>query len=400
MLLSMNILKLLKPISGNFHQHPAEAKMGEGAVKLIERALEGIKGTVLDCHAHVFGSGSSGSGCYINPEFFSWFHPVERLRLLAFRSGSMIKNMKAADAQYVERIFALADDFPGGVKVSLLAFDKTYREDGSEDLKNTKFYVPNQYVYDLVENRQQQALLAISVHPYRKDALHELDYWAERGIKLVKWLPNSQGMNPSHPLSVKFFKHLVKNKMILLGHAGKETAMSIKKFNSLGNPLLYRPALDNGVTLIMAHCAGLGMGTDLDAKIPVLVKNHKLFLRLMNQKQYDGKLYGDIAAITITNRMGSPLADVLKHNEFHHRMINGSDYPLPAINALISTKALQKLGYISFDEAKQLNEIYRKNPLTFDFVLKRTIRHPDTRKGFPASVFSQERWHEILKKAE
>jgi mannonate dehydratase len=53
--------------------------------------------------------------------------------------------------------------------------------------------------------------------------------------------------------------------MVLLGHAGNESAINVKKFNQLGNPLLYRAALDAGLKVLMAHCAGLGMGKDLDA---------------------------------------------------------------------------------------------------------------------------------------
>jgi hypothetical protein len=44
-------------------------------------------------------------------------------------------------------------------------------------------------------------------------------------------------------------------------------------------------------------------------------------------------------------------------------------------------------GYINADERESLNEIYDYNPLLFDFVLKRTIRLPGTKKRLPASVF-------------
>ena len=42
---------------------------------------------------------------------------------------------------------------------------------------------------------------------------------------------------------------------------------------------------------------------------------------------------------------------------------------------------------ITMEERGRLNEIYHYNPLLFDFVLKRTLRHPDTGARFPASVF-------------
>jgi mannonate dehydratase len=67
--------------------------------------------------------------------------------------------------------------------------------------------------------------------------------------------------------------------------------------------------------------------------------------------------------------------------------VNGSDYPLPAVNLLIRMRPLVKQGYINADEADSLKEIYDYNPLLFDFVLKRTLKLPGTSKGFPASIF-------------
>ena len=55
------------------------------------------------------------------------------------------------------------------------------------------------------------------------------------------------------------------------------------------------------------------------------------------------------------------------------RFVNGSDYPLPAINVVIRTRTLVNMGLISEVEREQLNEIYRRNPLEFDYVLKRTL---------------------------
>jgi len=67
--------------------------------------------------------------------------------------------------------------------------------------------------------------------------------------------------------------------------------------------------------------------------------------------------------------------------------VNGSDYPLPAINVLIRTSTLRKQGYITTEERVLLNEVYDYNPLLFDFVLKRAIRLPGTDQRLPASIF-------------
>jgi hypothetical protein len=111
-----------------------------------------------------------------------------------------------------------------------------------------------------------------------------------------------------------------------------------------------------------------------------------LFLRLMEEPRYEGLLFGDISATTQYNRLAS-LQVLLERRELHHRLVNGSDYPLPAVNLVIRTNSLVKAGLLSSSEPTALREIYDYNPLLFDFVLKRTLRLPGTDQGFPLPVF-------------
>jgi hypothetical protein len=145
--------------------------------------------------------------------------------------------------------------------------------------------------------------------------------------------------------------------------------------------------LDRGVKVIVAHCAGLGTNEDLDSKDRKPVHNFDLFLRLMDDKRYEGLVFGDISAMTQFNRIGQPLRTILAREDLHERLVNGSDYPLPAVNILIRTRPLVKQGYITESEGQSLKEIYDFNPLLFDFVLKRTMKLPGTAKSLPSSVF-------------
>jgi uncharacterized protein len=174
--------------------------------------------------------------------------------------------------------------------------------------------------------------------------------------------------------------------MILLTHTGKEDTMPVAKFQPLNNPLLFRKPLDMGVKVIMAHCASLGSNKDLDNE--GVTKNEKLFFRLMEEEKYEGLLYGDISALPITTRSGKVLEKTLRYKYLHHRLINGSDYPLPAINSIISIDKLTSNGFLEKTDKKPLREIYSKNPLLFDFVLKRRLRHPESLNRFPASMFT------------
>jgi len=110
-------------------------------------------------------------------------------------------------------------------------------------------------------------------------------------------------------------------------------------------------------------------------------------MRMMGEKRYEGLLFADISAMTQYNRSGRPLMTVLQRQDLHERLVNGSDYPLPAINVLIRTSTLVKQGYVTGEERASLNEIYDYNPLLFDLALKRTISIPGTEKRLPASIF-------------
>jgi hypothetical protein len=175
--------------------------------------------------------------------------------------------------------------------------------------------------------------------------------------------------------------------MVLLTHAGKEKSLDVCS-QALGNPLLLRRPLDQGVKVILAHCASAGRNADLDHP-GVQADNFDLFLRLMETERYRGLLFADISALTQVNRTPQPILELIRRPELHSRLVNGSDYPLPAINCLIWTRKLARMGLITSQERRCLNEIYNYNPLLFDYVLKRTIRDPVTGKQLPVSVFLQ-----------
>jgi len=150
-----------------------------------------------------------------------------------------------------------------------------------------------------------------------------------------------------------------------------------------------RKPLDMGVRVIVAHAASLGTCEDLDTREAKKVNCFDLFLRLMDEPKYAGLVFGEISAMLQFNRMPVPFTTLLKRQDLHSRLVNGSDYPLPAINALIRTRSLTSDGFITSEERTALNEIYDYNPLLFDFVLKRTIRHPETKQKLAPSVFME-----------
>ena len=63
--------------------------------------------------------------------------------------------------------------------------------------------------------------------------------------------------------------------------------------------------------------------------------------------------------------------------------------PLPGVDLLIWTRRLVDLKLITAAERKALNELWKQNPLLFDFVLKRTLKDPKTSRRFETTVFQR-----------
>lgn len=381
---------LIHHIGGAFTRKPQElaTRLSRKAADLIKRAFEDVDPQQLvDHHVHIAGIGAGGTNAFVNAKMHTWAHPFHRLKFKVYMSSAGINDERRGDAEFVERLTALIGNIDAHGKHRILAFDKNYRRDGTVNLEKTEFYVPNEYVFALADRYPEMFVPNISVNPYRPDAIDELEKWATRGARIVKWLPNAMGIDPSDPHCDRFYQKMKELDLVLLSHGGEEKAVEAEEDQKLGNPLLLRRPLDHGVKVIVAHCAGLGTNEDLDDRDRKQVGNFDLFMRLMDDKRYEGLVFGETSAMTQFNRAGRPLSTVLAREDLHERLVNGSDYPLPAVNILIRMRPLVRNGYISSQEGGSLREIYLYNPLLFDFTLKRTLRHPETGRRLPASVF-------------
>ena len=375
---------IIGAIGGAFDPSRADRELSSGAQTLITRALQDIDpGRLKDYHVHVIGV--SGTGNWVNPRLLNWWGLHHKARADVFLHSSGVRAIEQFDVQYVDRLISLIKGMPVKGKYQLLAFDYFHTRDGKPDRARSEFFVDNHYVAALTDRYPDFLTAAVSIHPYRKDALEQIEYWAARGVRFIKWLPNAQGMDPRAGELDAYYAAMKRTQMVLLTHVGLELAVSSSgDGQALGNPLAFTRALDMGVKIIMAHAASAGQGEDEKG---VFRENFDLFMRLMDSTQYDGILFGEISGLTQFNRLPGPLTGLLERPDIHHRLVNGSDYPLPAINLLISTRLLAYYGFITEEEKHLLNEIYQSNPLLFDFVVKRTLRHPTRGTRFPATVF-------------
>ena len=374
--------------------NPCHARLPQrlASHELVAAAWRGLDtAQVWDSHAHLIGTGDSGSGIYLNPATNSLLNPGQYARRLFFmNAGCAHEAPGRVDRAYIERIHNLMDGMREsggrGAKLLLFAFERTHDERGEPDLKRTMFYVPDSYANNVAKWYSRYFEWVASIHPYAGNSLERFEQAKRDGARGIKWLPSAMNIDPASPRCDRFYEALSKSGLPLISHAGLERAVTVRDIQDYGNPLRLRRALDAGVRVVIAHCASMGQDRDLDkGENGPYVDSFLLFSRLFEEKRYEKNLFGDISAITQVNRAGPSLAKVIEREEWHARLLNGSDYPLPGVMPIFSVDYLVSLGLIEENFSPILKEIRAHNPLLFDFVLKRHLR--SNGKALSKSVF-------------
>jgi len=333
--------------------------------EIFRAAWEGINpAQYWDCHAHLIGIGDSNSGTWVNPNMRSFWHPIQRAQFSFYLNAACANKDGSVDEQVVARLRLLLSEFPVGAKSMLLAFDYYHDQNGNADTRKSTFHTPNAYASKLAQLFPDRFEWIASIHPYRKDAVSALTDAIAHGARAIKWLPPAMGIDPSSPKCDAFYAVLAQHGVPLLSHAGHEHAVDAADLQHLGNPLLLRRPLEAGVRVIIAHCASVGSGMDID-KGPngPETPNIDLFARLMAEQRYENKLFSDISAITQINRDDATLRRIFSERDWHPRLLNGSDYPLPGVVPLFSLRGFVKKGYLIESEAKVLTKIREHNAL-------------------------------------
>lgn len=324
---------------------------------------------VWDMHVHLVGVGDASNETWFNPDMDSWTHPLLKLQKAFYMDGTCADPARI-DESTVEKLTQLATAIPAGVKLMLFAFD-WYRDEAGQILKDASiFHVSNTYAARIASQLPERFEWVASIHPYRPDALDELDKVYEAGARAIKWLPSGMGIDPASKKCTAFYKKLASLKLPIISHTGKESAVAGGD-QTYGNPLRMRQALDQSVKVVLAHCASDGSDEDLDHGGRV-VKSFDLFTRLMDTPDYQSLLYGDISATTLINHAWV-LPTLIARQDWHSRLLNGSDYPLPGIMPLTNTRTLIANGWLASEHQPFLLALKQSNPLLYDFALKRLL---------------------------
>jgi predicted TIM-barrel fold metal-dependent hydrolase len=306
---------------------------------------------IVDAHVHVAGFGSSTNGNRISPTF----RRSHACRQFAQRLGLSPEVVAGPNSDQIvaQRIIRWLESSAID-KAVLLALDRAYHEDGTPDEARTLLATDNDFVADIADSCNK-ALFGASVHPYRYDAIPELERLAARGAVLVKWLPGAQNIRPDNARCIPYYDALARLGLPLLCHTGNEH--TLKAFpNTLNDPLRLILALERGVTVIAAHC---GARLFLHEK-SYLATWQKLALR------YE-RLYGDISAFGIVTRVHS-LRRLLHSPALAEKLVYGSDFPVAPL-------PLSCLGWISFKQAMALRRI--SNPFDAGVAMMKALGVPD-----------------------
>ena len=363
--------------------------------EFMQQALAGLNPEeIWDCHFHLVGNGESvalnnqKSGVWLNPKMKSWLSLKQRIQYAFYLNAGCIEEPAHADKEFIVNIQRLLNSVPTGIRFMLLAFDFYHDDNGRAKRSNSTFFVPNRYAAQVAATSTQLEWIG-SVHPYRDDAIDELEWCAANGARAIKWLPPAMNIDPASKKCEKFYHKLIELKLPLLTHAGEEQAVHSDELQKLANPLWLRTPLEMGVPVIVAHCASLGQSEDVESQGNPMVQNFALFARLMESPDYTHNLTADISAVNLFNRKIDEIKWLLTQQHWHTRLLYASDYPLPGVMPIISSTNLASHGLLDEKFIPFLSEVRNYNPWLFDLLQKRFLNWQGHR--FSDEVFSTRR---------
>ena len=350
--------------------------LSPAARDLLARCLAGLDASQLwDMHCHLLGNGDSGSGCWLHPSLSGGWNLLERARKRVILDAACVDSgAPSIDHAFVQRLLALVAGFPGGARFLLLAFDQTHDDQGRPDRERTTLFVPNAYAQSLAQSHPDRLVWAASIHPYREDALQALQAAQAAGARAVKWLPSAMNIDLRDARSRRFAALSGRLNLPLIVHCGEEKAVPGAGRDELANPLHVRSLLEQGARVVVAHCASLGEALDVDQASAPVAHAFDLFARLMNEREFEGRLFGDISAVFQSNRRPAVWQQLLRSPHWHARLLHGSDHPLPGLKPLVRLSKLHAAGLVAEADRAPLETLRDHNPLLFDLALKRCLR--------------------------
>ena len=290
---------------------------------------------MLDLHIHLFGIGDGPSGCRLAKtitEGMVFKALVAKLESLLAKLPSRGPR-KSLDEAYV---LLLADQLQqsGLAKGVILAQDAVYDRNGRADWDRTSFYIPNDYLFKVVGRYPERMIPCVSINPDRADAAEEWERCVERGARILKIHPPTQGVDVADKKHARFFRRCAERKVIVMVHTGHEHSAPVADVG-LADPAKLQLPLSQGCTVVACHC-GTGWPSDKPDMLPA-------FLKMLDKH---ANLWGDTSVLGTVGRVPD-VARLLEHKAALARLLHGSDFPFPsqpwAFAPIVSLKGLKEL---------------------------------------------------------
>jgi len=297
---------------------------------------------IVDGHAHLIGMHPK-NGCFASTSMRRG--PVAWLLKRSLGLGGV--PFEELDAAYVAQLIRYAEDSELDA-VGVLAFDGVYDARGKLDEARTSLMVSNDYCFEVCARSKTLWPIA-SINPQREGAMDELERVSELGAVAIKTLPNSQGFDPANPAYRDFWARMAELELPLLTHTSFEHTIPPLD-QSFGHPEHLVPVLEEGTTVIAAHCAGSGTAHPF-------VEHYDVWRRMLERYE---RLYGDISAMATVSRYPY-IHRVLSSDLATSRVLMGSDYPIPVQPSVF----LPKLGVRRVRQLLKITNPLQRNYETF-----------------------------------
>lgn len=279
------------------------------------------------------------SGALHHPNDFDSCVSTRARRRLTWRIAQRAFGLPAGDDELNQHLAAeyeqhlLAD---GPIeRFVLLAFDAVFDDQGRCPPLPTRraelgsdLYTSNSLVRDLCRRYPGRFLFGASVHPYRPNAVACVQEVFAAGACLLKWIPLHHNIDVNDTRTLAVLRKLAALGLPLLVHVGPEFTLTTQRpaYRSI-EPLLevLRTLRREGCmpTVIVAHAA-----------TPVTplgnCQSYRALLAALAGEFADAPLYADISALATWGK-ASFLRQLLRRPELHHKLLFGSDFPVPPL---------------------------------------------------------------------
>jgi predicted TIM-barrel fold metal-dependent hydrolase len=350
-----------------------------------------MKPMKIDMHVHVVGRGTDIGQVDENVYFYPDDNNLFFTRILY---GLVEKDLEKLGADFdksgtidTEEYLTLVYEFLRTSEeidgVVLLALDAVYDpKSGKLDKKRTDIWVSNRFLAKKVkelnsrlgegkdpEIRKKRFFYGASVSPNRKDWREELEFVvADPDAVLIKLIPSAQHIHLRDPKHKEFYRFLADKHMPLLCHVGPEYSFpeGIREWRLDSFRCLDKP-LENGVTVIAAHCATPVFPPPINKNE---VKEFHAFMKSANPGR-KVQLWGDTSAFSLSTRI--PLVQEILETFPPKWLVNGSDFPIPIDGWIHLPWVTHGITVEEYLEIKKT-----QNPLDRDVKIKRAHGFSDS----------------------